>query len=77
MGVSRCLTVRVHPEVIVVDVGIVDVAVNVDVIEDLRVALVRAETAHLARVFHSANGSTSNYCKSPILSSQNKVRTLL
>lgn len=56
---SRALTVRVHAEVVVVDVGVVDVAVHVHGIEDLWVALVAAEPPHLGgqRIYHTARRS--------------------
>ena len=47
--VALLVTVRVHPEVHVVDVRVVDVAVHVHVVEYLRVALVRAEPADLGQ----------------------------
>ena len=45
--VSVLVTVRVHPEVVVVDVGVVDVAVHVYVVEHFWVGLVRAESSNL------------------------------
>ena len=52
--VPPSLTVRIEAKVVVVDVGVVDVSVDVDVVEDLRVALVRTKPAHLVseRGFH-------------------------
>ena len=47
--VSLLVAVRVDPEVHVVDVRVVDVAVDIDIIEYLGVALVRAEPANLVR----------------------------
>ena len=47
--VSLLVPVRVHAEVHVVDVGVVDVAVHVHVVEYFRVAFVRAEPADLVR----------------------------
>ena len=45
--VSLLVPVRVHAEVVVVDVRVVDVAINVDVLEQFFVAQVRAEPADL------------------------------
>ena len=45
--VSVLVAVRVHAEVVVVDVGVVDVAVHVHLIEQFGVALVSAEPADL------------------------------
>lgn len=45
--ITLLVAVRVHREVVVVQLRVVDVAVNVDFIEDLRVSLVHAESAHL------------------------------
>ena len=47
--VSLLVAVRVDPEVHVVDVRVVDVAVHVGIVEHFRVALVRAEPADLDR----------------------------
>ena len=47
--VSLLVAVRVDPEVVVVDVGIVDVAVDVDIFEDVVVAFVLAEPTHLVK----------------------------
>ena len=43
--VSRSFTIQVEATVVVVDVGVVQVAANVDVVKELRVALVRAKPA--------------------------------
>ena len=48
--VSLLVTIRVHSEMIVVDVRVVDVAVDVDRVEKLRIAQVLAESAHLIRM---------------------------
>ena len=45
--VSPLVAIRVDPEVVVVDVRVVDVAVDVDIIEYFGVTLVRAEPADL------------------------------
>ena len=45
--VSLLVTIRVDPEVHVVDVRVVDVAVDVDLVEYLGVTLVRAKPADL------------------------------
>ena len=45
--VSLLVAVRVDPEVVVVDVRVIDVAVDVDIIEYFGVTLVRAEPADL------------------------------
>ena len=47
--VSLLVAVRVDPEVVVVDVRVIDVAVDVDIIEYFGVTLVRAEPADLVR----------------------------
>ena len=48
--VSLLMPVRVHSEMVVVDVGVVDVAVDVDNVEYFGVALVLAEPADLVRM---------------------------
>ena len=47
--VSLLVAVRVDPEVQVVDVRVVDVAIDVNIIEYFGVRLVRAEPADLVR----------------------------
>ena len=47
--VPLLVAVRVDPEVEVVNVGVVDVAVDADLFEQLGVAVVLAEPAHLVR----------------------------
>ena len=47
--VPLLVAVRVYPEVVVVDVRVIDVAVDVDIIEYFGVTLVRAEPADLVR----------------------------
>ena len=47
--VPLLVTVRVDSEIVVVDIRIVDVAVDVDIIEELVVTLVRAESTYLVR----------------------------
>ena len=59
MCVSSRLTIRVEAEVVVVDVGVVDIAVYVDVVKDLRIALVRANPRVPSRKFPNAKGSTN------------------
>ena len=45
--VSPLVAIRVDPEVVVVDVRVVDVAVDVDLVEHFRVASILAEPSHL------------------------------
>ena len=46
--VSPMMTVRVYPEVVVVNFRVVDVAIDVDVVENFGVPLVRAVPTDLA-----------------------------
>ena len=45
--VSLLVAVRVDPEVVVVDVRVVDVTVDVDIVEQLGITQVLAEPSHL------------------------------
>lgn len=45
--VSLLVSVSVDREIVVVDLGVVDVTVHVDLIKNLRVGLVLAEASHL------------------------------
>ena len=47
--VSLLVAVRVDPEVVVVDVRVVDVAVDVDIVEQLGITEVLAEPSHLKK----------------------------
>ena len=46
--VSLLVAVRVHPEMVVVDVRVINVTVDVNHVENFRVALVRAEPSDLS-----------------------------
>ena len=48
--VALLVPVRIHAEVVVVDVGVVHIAVYIDGVEHLRVAFVLAEPANLIEV---------------------------
>ena len=45
--VSLLVSVRVHPKPVVVDVGVIDVAIDVHLVEHFRIAQVFAETTNL------------------------------
>ena len=45
--ISLLVAVRVNPEMVVMNVRVVDVAVNVDLVEQLGIAEVTAEPSHL------------------------------
>ena len=47
--VALLVAVRVHPEMVVVDVRVVDVSVDVDIVENVDIAKVLAQSSNLAR----------------------------
>ena len=69
--VSLLVAVRVDPEIVVVDVGIIDVAVDVDIVEYLGVALIDTVPTDLVRC-----GMRSNIGR-PQLSKRRRILTVV
>ena len=68
--VPLLVAVRVNPEVVVVDVRVVNVAVDIDVVEDFVVALVNAEPTDLI-VLVGVSKSKSTACGKVLVSIRN------